>query len=253
MVRDRPYPQKTIGVLGGLSNIATAEYYRLLNEMVMARAGNPDIAETLIAGMNFGNIEKWLLTGNWPKMEAYFNRSLDMLEAGGVDFVICASNTCHKTFDTVMKNRKIPYLHIADATAHAILDKGLKRVSLFGTRYTMEEDFIKERLQTRFGINCVTPNEAERAEIDRIIYQELCKGEFPPSSRDTYLSVSDRLRKEEKSEGLIMGCTEIGLLIRQSDRPDFPMFDTTQIHCAAAADYALGLDDRQVILEEVAA
>lgn len=246
---ERPFKQKTIGVLGGLSNIATAEYYSLLNSMVMERASDPDIAETLIAGMNFGNIETWLLSGNWPKMEAYFSKNVDRLIAGGADFVICASNTCHKTFDAVMKFKRIPYLHIADATAQAILDKGLSTVSLFGTRYTMEEDFLKERLLKRFGITCIIPREEERLEIDRVIYQELCKGRFTPEARRHYLGVADRLQTEEGSQGLILGCTEIGQLIMQKDRPDHPMFDTTRIHCAAAADYALGLDDRQIVFD----
>ena len=246
MEHNAPMKQKTIGVLGGLSNISTSEYYTLLNSKMMERAGDPDIAETLIAGMNFGNIERWLLSNNWQAMEDYFEKNIDRLLAGGADFIICASNTCHKTFDAILKRRPFPHLHIGDATARAIQKRGLKRVSLFGTNHTMLGKFIKNRLEDRYNIQCLIPNEEERSEIDRVIYQELCKGVFTPASRDFYLAVAERMAREQGSQGVILGCTEIGQLIKQSDLPRHPIFDTTEIHCQAIVDFALeGSDQMQ--------
>ncbi|TMV04838.1 amino acid racemase [Ruegeria sediminis] len=235
----RPLRQKTIGLLGGSSNVATAEYYRLLNDEVNARLGGWDIAETLIAGMNFGNIEALLRGDDWDGLSRYMAGKVDGLIAGGADVILCVSNTLHKPLEAILADRDIPSIHIVDPTGAAIREAGLNRVALFGTRPVMELGYLRERYETRFGLKIVTPGAAERAEIDRIIFDELVKGDIRDSSKRTYLEIADRLAAEEGAQGLILGCTEIFLLIGQPDRPEFPMFNTTELHCRAAVDFAL--------------
>lgn len=239
---ERPLHQKTIGILGGSSNVATAEYYRFLNDGVNARLGRWEIAETLIAGMNFGNIEHYLRTDNWTDLSAYMKAKLDGLIAGGADMILCVSNTLHMPLEPLMKDASVPLIHIADPTAAAIKGAGLSRVALFGTRPVMQLDYLKDRYRDRFGIDAVSPTEAEQEEIDRIIFDELVKDRISDRSRRRYLEIADRMRREEGAEGLILGCTEIFLLIDQPDMPDFPMFNTARLHCDAAVSMALGRD-----------
>ncbi|MCT8266631.1 amino acid racemase [Afifella sp. JA880] len=235
----RPLTQKTIGVLGGSSNIATGHYYRFLNEIVNARLGGWDIAETVIVGMNFGNIEAFLHADDWASLEAYMAKKVDALIAAGADVIVGVSNTLHKPMEAILASRDIDYIHIVDPTGEAIRKAGLKRVALFGTRPIMEMDYARRRYEEKFGLEIVVPNSDERAEIDRIIFDELVKDVIRPQSKARYLEIAGRLAREEGAEGLILGCTEIFLLIDQKDRPDFPMFNTTRLHCEAAVDYAL--------------
>jgi aspartate racemase len=237
---NRPFHQKTIGILGGCSNIATAEYYRFLNNGVNERLGGWDIAETLIAGMNFGNIEAFILQDEWGGLEAYMRTKINSLVEGEADVVLCVSNTLHKPLENLMNEVAIPLIHIADPTGRAMTDAGLKRVALFGTRPVMQMSYLKNRYRDRFGIEAITPTDAEQEDIDRIIFEELVKGVLTKQSKARYIEIAKRMRREDLAEGLILGCTEIFLLIDQSDMPDFLMFNTAKLHCDAALDFALG-------------
>ena len=235
----RPLPQKTIGILGGASNVATGEYYRTINAIANERLGGWDIAETLIAGMNFGNIETLLRAGDWDGLTRYMDGKVAGLAAGGADLLICVSNTLHRPLEAIAARHGLDLIHIADPTAAAIRARGLRRVALFGTRPVMEQDYLAARYRDRHGIEIVVPDPAERAEIDRIIFDELVRDDVHDFSRARYHSIADRLVREAGAEGVILGCTEIYLLMRQEDRPDLPMFDTTRLHCAAAVERAL--------------
>lgn len=235
----RPLKQKTIGLLGGCSNVATGEYYRFLNDAVNARLGGWEIAETLIAGMNFGNVEAFVRTGDWDGLSAYMQSKIDGLVAGGADVVLCVSNTLHKPLENLMDQCSIPMIHIADPTGAAMKTAGLSKVAIFGTKPVMEMSYLKDRFQNSFGVQAIAPNEAEQSDIDQIIFDELVKNTLTASSKARYLEIADRMHREEGVEGLILGCTEIFLLIDQADRPDFPMFNTARLHCEAAVDFAL--------------
>lgn len=236
----RPLKQKCIGILGGCSNVATMEYYRLLNAEVNRRLGGWEIAETLIAGMNFGNVEAFVREGDWEGLGRYMDGKLAALAAGGADLVVCVSNTLHKPLEALLDRHGLDSIHIADPTGAAIRAAGLDRVALFGTRPVMQMDYLKQRFHDRFGLEIVVPDDGEQAEIDRIIFDELVKSRIEPASKTRYLEIADRLARDAGAQGLILGCTEIFLLIEQADRPDFPMFNTTKLHCQAAVDYALG-------------
>ncbi len=235
----RPLKQKTIGILGGSSNVATAEYYRIINAMVNERLGGWDIAELLISSMNFGNIEHFLRNDDWAGLTRDLEQHTDRLIAGGADAILCVSNTLHKPLATIMAKRNTPQIHIADPTGRAIQDAGLTRVALLGTKPTMSLPYLRDYYKTQFGLGIVTPSPEEQTEIDRIIFDELVKSEIRDISRQTYLNITDRLVREQGAEGVILGCTEIFLLIGQHDRPHLPMFNTTELHCAAAVDFAL--------------
>ncbi|MEI4470157.1 aspartate/glutamate racemase family protein [Frigidibacter sp. MR17.24] len=237
---DRPLPLKTIGLLGGSSNVATMEYYRFLNEGVNARLGGWEIAETLIAGMNFGNIEAMVRADDWPGLTAYMRGKVAALVAGGADLILCVSNTLHRPLEPIMRELPVPLLHIATPTGEAMRRAGMRRVALFGTRPVMASGDMAARWREGFGIEAISPTGAEQAEIDRIIFDELVKGEIRAASRGRYVEIAERMRREEGVEGLILGCTEIFLLIGQDDIPDLPMFDTARLHCEAAVAMALG-------------
>lgn len=235
----RPMPQKTIGLLGGCSNVATMEYYRFLNAEVNARLGGWDIAETLIAGMNFGNIEAMVRQGDWDGLSAYMRGKVDGLIAGGADVILCVSNTLHKPLEDIAADIAAPLIHIADPTGEAITAAGLRRVGLFGTLPVTQMDYLKDRFRAKFGIEVVSPAPDEQQEIDRVIFNELVKGEISAGSRRRYIEIAERMRREDRLEGLILGCTEIFLLVDQPDMPDFPMFNTARLHCDAAVRFAL--------------
>lgn len=237
---NRPLPQKTIGVLGGCSNVATGEYYRLLNAIANQRLGGWDIAETLIASMNFGNIEAFVRADDWDGLAAYMDGKVAALAAGGADLLLCVSNTLHRPLEPIAARHGLDLIHIADPTAAAIKARGLRRIALFGTRPVMEQDYLAARYRDRHGIEIVVPDDAERAEIDKIIFDELVKNDVREASRERYYGIADRLVREEGAQGVILGCTEIFLLMRQADRPGLPMFDTTRLHCEAAVEAALG-------------
>lgn len=235
----RPLKQKTIGLLGGCSNVATGEYYKFINDEVNSRLGGWEIAETLISGMNFGNIEAFVRENAWGELETYMERHIDRLIAGGADVILCVSNTLHKPLAPILERRDISFIHIADPTGAAITAQGLNKIILLGTEPVMKLPYIREHYEEQFGLDIIVPNEVEQKDIDRIIFEELVKFDVRDSSRHRYLEIVERLVEEDGAEGVILGCTEIFTLLRQKDRPDLPMFDTAKLHCKAAVDFAL--------------
>ncbi|MHC5537630.1 aspartate/glutamate racemase family protein [Singulisphaera rosea] len=229
---------KRIGILGGSSDQATADYYRRINKVVNDRLGGWNTAELIMTSMNFAFSADCVRHERWDAMGEYLADRAAALEKGGADLLICVSNTLHRVADTFMAGRNIPFLHIVDPTAEAIRKAGLDRVALLGTRPVMATDFLKRRYLENFGIDILVPEDDEQELIDRIIFDELCRGQFTSLAKTAYLEIVDRIRKQG-AEGVILGCTEIPLLIGQADRPDLPMFDTTGLHVDAAVGQAL--------------
>ncbi|KIT17690.1 aspartate/glutamate racemase family protein [Jannaschia aquimarina] len=189
--------------------------------------------------MNFGNIEALLRADDWDGLTAYMDDHVAKLAAAGVDLLIGVSNTLHRILPELAGRHGLRLIHTADPTGEAIRSAGLDRIALFGTRPVMELDYLADHYRSRHGIDIVTPNDAEKAEIDRIIFEELCRFDVRETSRTTYLDIADRLVREQGAQGVILGCTEIFLLMRPEDRPDLPLFNTTELHCRAAVEAAL--------------
>ena len=234
-----PAPLKVIGMLGGSSDKSTADYYRLLNEGVQKRLGGWNTAEVLIHSMNFALSERWVRNALWDEAGADLARRAQALERAGAELLICVSNTLHRVADAFTKGLHIPFVHIVDPTARAIQAAGLRRVGLLGTKPVMATDFLRRRYEERFGLQVLVPEPAAQDEVDRVIFDELCRGSFTAASKATYLDIVERLR-ENGAEGVILGCTEIPLLLSQPDRPDLPMFNTTALHADAVVRMALG-------------
>lgn len=228
---------KTIGMIGGMSWESSLEYYRILNETVKARLGGLHSARCLMYSVDFAEIETLQHQGKWDEATEMMIDAAKRVERCGADFLIICTNTMHKMADQVQSNIKILLLHIADATAEKIKSIGLKKIGLLGTRFTMEEDFYKGRLVEKHGLDVIIPNKDERATVHRVIYDELCQGEIKPSSKAQFVEIIDHLI-EQGAQGIILGCTEIGLLVKQADSL-VPLFDTTRIHAEAAVDFAL--------------
>lgn len=229
--------QKTLGIIGGMSWESTESYYRLINEGVKAKLGGLHSADLLIHSVDFAPIGELQAQGAWDKMGVLMANSGKRLQAAGAQGLLIATNTMHKVADNVQAATGLPLIHIADATAQAIKQQGLKTIALLGTQFTMTEDFYKQRLVDA-GLQVLIPETEEREELHRIIYDELCQGKLKDSSRKYYVEVIKQLANQE-AEGVILGCTEIGLLIQQKDSP-IPVFDTTAIHAVAAVDFLLG-------------
>ena len=228
---------RTLGLIGGMTWHSTVDYYRLINEGVQARLGGAHSAALLLLSVDFGPVEDMQGRGDWAgmgKLMAGAARSLFL--AGAEGLVICA-NTMHRLADDVMEAAPIPLIHIGDATACAVKDKGLRTVGLLGTRYTMEMDFYRGRLEQKHGLRVLVPDEAGRTAVHDVIYRELAQGVVREESRRTYISIIEDL-KRRGAEGVILGCTEIPLLIKATDSP-VPVFDTTAVHAAAAVEFAL--------------
>jgi aspartate racemase len=234
---------KRIGILGGSSDQATADYYRRLNKTINERFGGWNTAELIISSMNFAFSREAIMQGRWNDIANYLSDRALALENAGAELLICVSNTLHKVADTFTRHLSIPFLHIVDPTAHAILDRGLKRVALLGTKTTMATDHLKQRYTDHFGIEIIVPKPIEQESVDRIIFEELCRGQFTRVSKAECLDLIDKLHARGAS-GVILGCTEIPLLITQKDRPKLPLFDTTGLHVSAAL--AMALDGRSV-------
>jgi aspartate racemase len=228
---------KTIGMIGGMSWESTLEYYRIVNQEVKARLGGLHSAKCLLYSVDFEQIERLQRANQWEDAGEVLASAAQSLEKGGADFLLICTNTMHKVAEAVEASVSIPLLHLADATAEKIKQDGLNKIALLGTRFTMEEAFYKGRLVDNFGLDVLIPNEPEMDAIHRVIYDELCLGKIDSDSRQKYLDVIDRL-KGEGAQGVILGCTEIGLLVKQGDT-DVPLFDTTGIHARAAVDFAL--------------
>ena len=229
---------KRIGILGGSSDQATAHYYKRLNQVMNERLGGFHTAELLINSMDFALAEGWVRRGEWDAAGEYLTARARALEAAGAELLLCVSNTLHRVADRFTAGLRIPFLHIVDPTAGAIRAAGLKRVGLLGTKPVMSTDYLKRRYLERFGVTIVVPDPATQDELDRIIFDELCRGRFLPESKATYLASVDALAAQG-IEALILGCTEIPLLIGPADRPALRMFDTVELHVAAAAELAL--------------
>ncbi|MGE7839874.1 aspartate/glutamate racemase family protein [Lysinibacillus sp. NPDC093712] len=227
---------KTIGLIGGMSWESSAMYYRLLNEKVQQQLGGLHSAKCILYSVDFQEIEHYQANGQWQNAGEILGEAALSLEKAGADFIVICTNTMHKVMDVIEKNITIPILHIADATASQIQQARLQTIALLGTKYTMEQAFYKTRIE-QFGINVIVPNDEERTVINRIIYEELCLGKIDATSKETYLQVIANLVKSG-AQGIILGCTEIGLLIQQED-VSVPVFDTTIIHALAAVDKAL--------------
>lgn len=237
-IRTTFYSQKTIGVLGGMSNHATAEYYKLLSEQLGAvTPGNT--GEIVIVSVNYGNIEHFVFNDLWPEAEAYLSEKLDRLEAARPDIVLCASNSMHLAFEPVVERRRTPYIHIVDPTGHAIRAAGISRIGFLGTRFSMNSKKMHQRYLDRWGVEIIVPDERDRDLIDHITLQELCHGVVSPESKSEALDVVADL-EERGAQGIILGCTELCLLLQPEDVPHLPAFDTTALHIAAAVDFVGG-------------
>jgi aspartate racemase len=228
---------KTIGLIGGMSWESSIEYYQIVNQTVRAKLGGLHSAKCIMVSVDFAEIESLQHQARWNEATQLLITAAKSVENGGADFVIFCTNTMHKVADEVQKHIKIPILHIADATAERIKAKGMKKVGLLGTKFTMEEDFYKGRLIQKHNLGIIVPTVEAREVVHRVIYDELCMGEIKQSSRMKYVDIIERLAKDG-AEGIILGCTEIGLLVKKEDSR-VPLFDTTRIHAVAAVEYAL--------------
>ncbi len=228
---------KTIGLIGGMSWESSIEYYRIINETAKEKLGGLHSAKSLMVTVDFAEIEKLQHENRWDEAGQILVKCAQDLERGGADFIVLCTNTMHKLADEIIANVNIPFLHIADATGEKITAAGMKKIGLLGTRFTMEHDFYKGRLIKNFGLNVLTPNESDRGIVHRVIYEELVQGKIVDSSREEYKRIMESLIAEG-AEGIILGCTEIELLVTQSDS-SVPLFPTTLIHAVYAVEYAL--------------
>lgn len=227
---------KIIGLIGGMSWESSAEYYRIINETVNARLGGLHSAKCLMFSIDFAELEVLQHQGKWDEAAECMIDAAQRLERGGADVVLICANTMHKLADSVQDHIRIPLLHIVDATAGKIQKMGFNTVGLLGTKFTMKEGFYKDHLSEKYGLHILVPSESERDIVHRVIYEELCRGEIHQSSKEHYLAIMEHL-VSRGAEGIILGCTEIPLLIKQQDS-QVPLFDTTRIHAEAAVEFA---------------
>jgi len=228
---------RVIGLLGGMSWESTAEYYRLINQGVRSRLGRQHSAKILMYSVDFEEIDRLQESEEWGRAGELLAADALRLERGGADILALCTNTMHKVAPAIEAVVRIPLMHIADATAEAVKEAGIDRVGLLGTRFTMEEDFYRGRLSEKHGLDVLVPDADERSLVNRVIYEELCQGAVLEGSRQAYVRIIERLA-EEGAQGVILGCTEIGLLIKSEDSR-LPVFDTTQIHAERAVELAL--------------
>jgi len=227
---------KTIGLLGGMSWESTQSYYRAINEAVREQLGGLHSAKIVLYSVDFAEIEALQVRGDWDKAGQLLAAAASAVERAGADFLVICTNTMHKVVPAIAAGISMPILHIADATADELIVQGVKQVGLLGTRFTMEQAFYKDRLIAR-GIAVVVPDQADRDRVNRVIYEELCLGVIKADSRALYLDIIHRLQLQG-AEAVILGCTEIALLVQQSDTP-VALFDTTAIHAQQAVRQAL--------------
>ena len=231
----------TIGLIGGMSWESTAVYYRLLNEGVRVRQGGLHSADILLHSLDFSEIAEMQARGDWDAAGDILAASALRLERAGAGCIVLCTNTMHKLADRITAATRVPFLHLADVTAKAVKRRCVRRPLLLATRFTMEQRFYLGRLAA-FGIEAVVPGETERLEVHRIIYEELCRGRIEPASKARYLAIIAEAA-EQGADGIILGCTEIGLLISQAD-VELPVFDTTALHVEAALDFALSAESQ---------
>ena len=227
---------KTIGLIGGMSWESTVTYYKIINETVKEKLGGLHSAKCILYSIDFQEIEECQANGNWEKSGEILGEAANNLEKAGADFIVICTNTMHKVINQIKEKISIPILHIAEMTAEKILEKGLKNIALLGTKYTMEQDFYKSKLIEK-GINVIIPDKNDIETINEVIYDELCLGTINFNSKKKFLEIVDKLRSKG-AEGIILGCTEIGLLIKNEDT-DVPLFDTAVIHAEEAAIYSI--------------
>lgn len=223
---------KTIGMIGGMSWESTVTYYKIINEVVKEELGGLHSAKILLYSVDFEEIEKYQSDGEWDRAGEVLAEAAGKLENAGADYIVICTNTMHKVVPQIEAHIGIPVIHIAEATADILLQSGMNRVALLGTKYTMTQDFYKEKL-VGAGIEVLIPGEEEIEEINDVIFKELCRGIISEASKQKYLAVIDKLAAAG-AQGVILGCTEIGMLIREADTA-LPVFDTTQIHATKAA------------------
>ena len=228
---------KTIGLIGGMSWESSLEYYRILNQTAKVRLGGFHSAKCIMVSVDFAEIEIWQREGKWQDCAQTLTHAAKSLESGGADFIVLCTNTMHKVADEIQANVHIPLLHIADATAQQVRKAGFTRVGLLGTRFTMEEDFYKSKLTQAYSLEVIIPETRDREIVDRVIFDELVVGVIRNESKKQFIAIIDRLA-EAGAEGVILGCTEIGLLVQERDCR-ISLFDTTRIHAESAVEFAL--------------
>jgi amino-acid racemase len=229
---------RVIGLIGGMSWESSAEYYRIINRTTRDRLGPLHSALSLLYTVDFHDIERMQQEGDWARAGTVLADAARRLERGGAECVVLCTNTMHKVAAAIEAAVAIPLLHIADAAGRKVVARGIRRVGLLGTRFTMEESFYKGRLADMFGLTVLVPDEPDRDIVHRVIYDELCQGRIRPESKAEYTRILRRLA-DDGAEAVILGCTEIMLLVGEGDSP-LPLFDTTTLHAAAAVDFALG-------------
>ncbi|WP_127583393.1 aspartate/glutamate racemase family protein [Paenibacillus koleovorans] len=230
---------KTIGLIGGMSWESSLLYYQIINQVVKKKLGGHHSAKSLMYSVDFHEIKTLQHEGNWPEATRIMVEAAQKLKAGGADLLVICTNTMHKMAQEVEQAVSIPLLHIADATALEIVKDGIQKVALLGTAFTMEQDFYKGRLTQKYGLEVMVPNEVDRAVVHDIIYEELCLGIKKEESKQAYIKIIDDL-VQNGAEAVILGCTEITLLISQADC-NIPVYDTTRIHAESAVEFALGV------------
>lgn len=228
---------KTIGMLGGMSWESTANYYKSINEKVKKQLGGLHSAKIVLYSVDFDEIEKLQHQGKWTDTASILANAAISIEKAGADVLLICTNTMHKVASDVSQNIAIPLLHIADATAKQLVNDKITKVGLLGTRFTMEQDFYKGRITDSFGIDVVIPDDADITLVHNVIYQELCLGKVLAPSKEKYLAIIDEMHKQG-AQAIILGCTEIAMLVKQRDTA-VPLYDTTEIHAQAAVDFAL--------------
>jgi len=229
---------KTIGLIGGMSWESSIEYYRIINQVVRKELGGVHSAKSVMVSLDFAEIEELQNQGNWDEATRIMVETAQLVEKGGADFVLICTNTMHLMAEEVQAGVNIPLLHIADATAQAVKQRELDTIGLLGTRFTMEKEFYRGRLEELHQLKVLIPDREKREQVHRVIYDELVQGMITDDSREIYREVIDTL-VAGGAQGIVLGCTEIGLLVKQEDMP-VPVFDTMEIHARAAVDAALG-------------
>lgn len=231
---------KTIGILGGMSWESSLEYYRIINQLVKQKLGGLHSAKLVLVSVDFAPLEELMARGLWTQLAERLVESAMQVEQAGADLLLIATNTMHKLYAKVSEAVSIPVLHIADGAAESILSAGLKRIGLLGTKYTMEQDFYTTRLENKFGLEVIIPEEVDRVVVNRIIFEELVVGKIEPKSKAEYLRIIEDLAAKG-AQGIVLGCTEISLLVQAED-VSVPVFDTTYLHAEMAVRVALAED-----------
>ena len=227
---------KTIGLIGGMSWESSVEYYKIINEAALQKLGGVHSAKSVMVSVDFADIDSILKEGRWEDGAKMMITAAKQVEAAGADFVLICTNTLHKVADRVQQAISIPLLHIADAAGKAVVAQDIHTVALLGTRFTMQDTFIKGRLAEKFGLQVITPDEADQETIHRVIFEELVIGKILPESKKAYLDIIKKMQ-DRNAEAVILGCTELGLLVKQEDC-SLPLFDTTVVHAQAAIELA---------------